>query len=194
MDFNSDGSSGDYTVYVGFWGPGTDAMVQVDNLTLRPIEPDFNLVDDNLFDNQTKAFTISAPWSTEGDAVKGVILGENAVAYIRASSGWNAINQRIATEFYGTHTAWAQVKTSTNVQNGFFGVRDMNGNIVKEVMFGPLSDGASPLTFSFNGTNDPMMTLYIGYWAPDTDSWIQIDNVGVFAQSSFVDSRPWTTS
>jgi hypothetical protein len=187
VDFDAGGYAGDaYTVYVGVLEHG---YISVDHLTLRLIEPAMNLVDDSGFENQTKSSVISPPWFAEGAGLKGVynqMSGKNA--FLRATSGWNAITQKIAANPSTQYTAQARIKTSPNVTDGYFGVRDGNGMVVTEVKFGPLSDGDPPRVFSFQGAMrylgyDPMMTLFVGFWAPGQDAWIEIDDIGVFEGS-----------
>jgi hypothetical protein len=194
VNFNPAPYSGaPFTIYVGFWGPGDNGWVQIDNLTLRKIEPYFNLVDDNLFLNQAKGVPIAAPWRGEGDGdgIKGVnwsfsesLNDEKATAFLRASSGWNAISQRIATANNVRYVATASIRTTQNVEYGFFGVRDGYGRKT-EIRFGPAPD-ESEIRLPFTGSTggyDPMMTLYLGYWGPGADSCVEIQSVGVFPET-----------
>jgi hypothetical protein len=184
VTFDAGGYTGDdYTIYVGSWGGG---YVWCDALVLRLLEQAMNLVDDPGFENQTKDLLISPPWGAEGNGRKGVntVMGAKS-AFLRATSGWNAITQKIAANPSTQYTAQAKITTSPNVQDGYFGVRDGNGTVVTEVRFGPLSNGDPPVVFSFVGATrylgyDPMMTLFVGFWAPGADAWIEVDDVGVF--------------
>ena len=140
---------------------------------------------DGDFENQ-KTNTISAPWYVEGSGFKGIDIGKRLSssgknnAFIRTSfHDWNAITQFFHTTPLQKYRVEADLRTSGNMRDGYFGVRDEVGRVIKEVKFGPLPQYAR-LRFDFAGL--PRQTgvrLFIGYWAPGEDSWIQIDNVHV---------------
>jgi hypothetical protein len=130
---------------------------------------------------------ISAPWSVEGSGFKGVDINKGLAAtgknnaFIRsAPHEWNAITQFIDIDPSKEYGASAAIRTSGNVRDGYFGIRNEVGAIIKEVKFGPLPRYKT-LTFFFRAPRQSVVKLYIGYWPPGEDSWIQIDDVVVGA-------------
>ena len=156
---------------------------------LTAFSPAYADRDDPLLDGdfeRQRSQTVSTPWRTEGRGVKGVDIGKGLAssgrnnAFIRTSAKeWNAITQFFKTIPISTYRVEADIRTSGNVRDGYFGVRDEVGKVIKQVKFGPLPQ-YTRLQFDFqalkgqNGVN-----LFIGYWPPGEDSWIQIDNVDV---------------
>ena len=140
---------------------------------------------DGDFEQQRKQ-AISAPWQTEGSGFKGIDIGKRLAssgknnAFIRTSAReWNALTQFFNTTPLADYRVEADVRSSGNMRDGYFGIRDEVGRVIKEVKFGPLPQ-YTRLRFDFAGL--PRQTgvkLFIGYWALGEDSWIQIDNVHV---------------
>jgi hypothetical protein len=84
----------------------------------------------------------SRNWVGEGragiDIKKGYArTGENN-AWARNNRGWNALRQRIPLDPNKVYTIEAYVRTSGNVTDGYFGVRDATQKPYQEVKFGSL--------------------------------------------------------
>ncbi len=194
VSFYTPANAGGVTVFVRFCTSllAAGTYVQVDGLSLTQIDP-FNpdLVDDSGFENQLRT-TLAAAWKAEGTGTNGIDTGTSASgaknAYIRATSGWNAVTQPIATAVNKYYVARAKVYTSPNFPAGFLGIRDAYGKLVAARIFGPSSMGYTEVTTApFLGTlADPiegsaqMLTLFVGYTATGSDSWVRIDDVHVW--------------
>lgn len=153
--------------------------------SLLPVAPvqAANLVLDSSFEDQSSR-TVSPPWLVEGDGPKGIDIGLGFAAFgsnnafIRTTSGWNAITQWITVKPMTQYTLTGWIRTSSNVKDGYFGVRDNTNLIIEETKYGPLT-GYTKLFVTFNSGFNSTVLLFIGYWAPGADSWVQIDNLSI---------------
>lgn len=145
------------------------------------------LVKDSGFEEQhTRA--VGAPWGFEGIDPKGMDIGlglENTGrnnAWIRSGSRqWNAITQVVTVRPNTAYSLSAWVRTSGNFDGGYFGVRSgASRAILNEVRFGAAAANPAAyqyLSVEFSSGADTTVTVFIGYWAPGADSWLQIDDV-----------------
>jgi hypothetical protein len=159
------------------WGSACSGWV-----TSPPIYVNRNWIGDGGFENWTTP-TIAAPWETEGTGGKGLDINRgnahsgNNNAWIRATSGWNAIKINVFTRPNTDYELTGWFRTSPNVKwAAYFGARDGNGKIINETSFGPYSTYQG-LGIGFNSGNNWFVTVYVGFWAPNADSWIQIDDL-----------------
>jgi hypothetical protein len=144
-----------------------------------------NCLKDGGFEDQTSR-TISGPWSTEGSGFKGIDLdmgnasyGKNN-AFIRTSAKeWNAITQFCNTTPFVNYGVSADIRTSENMQDGYFGIRDELNRVIQEVKFGPLPKYKSVRFFFKGPPRQTGVRFFVGYWGAGEDSWIQIDNVNI---------------
>src|SRR5262245_52785992 len=84
--------------------------------------------------------TISAPWQTEGRGGKGIDINKGQAssgrnnAFIRTSDrDWNALTQFFNTIPLARYRVEADIRTSGNVRDGYFGVRDEVGRVITQV-------------------------------------------------------------
>jgi hypothetical protein len=68
------------------------------------------------------------------------------------------------------------VLATANITKGYFGVRDGSNNVIKEVQFGSLPSYTNQ-TVSFNSGSNSTVSIYVGYWGPGADSWINFGDV-----------------
>ncbi|SOD03339.1 hypothetical protein SAMN05216486_11034 [bacterium JGI 053] len=126
--------------------------------------------------------TVSAPWIAEGsagmDVGRGLAHGGRNNAWARRNTGWNAIRQPVRLIAGVTYTLRAFVRTSENVRDGYFGFRDAAQHPVSEVKFGPLP-AYGELRVTFRPTVTGPYNVFAGFWAPNQDAWIQVDDVRV---------------
>jgi hypothetical protein len=94
---------------------------------------------------------------------------------MRNVSGWNGISQRIKLQPNTEYELKAYIRTSENVTDGSFGVRDANQKAFVELKFGRLAQYI-PLTLRFVTGNEPEYNIFTGFWAVGQDSWVQVDN------------------
>jgi hypothetical protein len=196
VDFMLD-SATSVVVFAGFRSPGTSAMVQLDNLILRPIDSNMNVVDDPGFESQTSAWSLNAPWVAVGSTNSGAGtesgLGTAASgdknAWLSANIGYSEIYQKIPVQAGTSYQATAKVRTSANFSGGVFGLRNRYftpGPGVSDcgkVSFGPSTAGYSTVTFYFTGTSggvdgSVMFELYLGFTA-SVSTWMRIDDISV---------------
>ena len=120
----------------------------------------------------------SSYWQTEGragfDIKKGYSFkGENN-AWMRNVSGWNGIRQQVRLKPNSNYILEAYVRTSGNVTDGYFGVRDTQQKVWSELKFANLSE-YTKLTLQFRTGNASTYNIFTGLWALGQDSWVQVD-------------------
>jgi len=136
---------------------------------------------DGGFESQPSG-TVHSPWVSEGqtgiDIRRGLSHGGSNNAWARYDSGWNAIHQTVRLSAEVTYTLRGFVRTSENVQAGYFGFRNATQQPVSEIQYGPLP-GYRELRVRFRPERTGTYNVFVGFWAPNADSWIQIDDMGV---------------
>jgi hypothetical protein len=145
-----------------------------------------NVASDSGFESQTTN-TIAPPWVGEGPDTKGIDRGlgfqhagsNNAWIHPTntATTQWNAIKQTVNVQPNTGYVLRGWVQTSGNVTGGYFGVRNgTSPDVLAEQHYAP--QGAyAPLTVTFNSGANTQVTIFGGYWAPGSDSWIRLDDV-----------------
>ncbi|BAY98914.1 hypothetical protein NIES37_28920 [Tolypothrix tenuis PCC 7101] len=130
------------------------------------------------FEAQTNQ-RISSPWVGEGRVGVDIGLGysnrgKNNV-WMRNVSGWNGIRQRVRLQPNTQYKLTAYIRTSGNVTDGYFGVRDAQQKVFSEIKFGSLPR-YTPMTLSFRTGNETVYNIFTGFWALGQDSWVQVDD------------------
>ncbi|WOT40647.1 G1 family glutamic endopeptidase [Streptomyces coeruleorubidus] len=145
----------------------------------------YGLVRDPGFEQQNSR-TVSGAWQGEGPDYKGIDIGlgyhktGRNNAFIRTSSRkWNAIKQQVTVKRQTVYYLEGWVRTSGNFTTGYFGARGTDGRTIVQKNFGKVvTNGAYQyLQMAFNSGNNTQVTLYVGYNAPGSDSWVQIDDI-----------------
>ncbi|MGH1397027.1 MAG: hypothetical protein ACRAVC_23775 [Trichormus sp.] len=130
------------------------------------------------FEGQTSQ-TVSSPWAGEGrvgiDRGLGYSHSGSNNAWMRNVSGWNGIRQRVILQPNTQYLLTAYVRTSGNVTDGYFGVRDARQKVFSELKFGSLPR-YTQLTLRFRTGNETEYNIFTGFWALGQDSWVQVDN------------------
>jgi hypothetical protein len=126
--------------------------------------------------------TISSPWTAEGTISVERNQAESQRGRIhilaRNINGWNAIRQTVRLYEGKTYTLKGYIKSSVNVTDGYFGFRGANQRPVSEIKFGS-SGNYRQLSVSFKPTSTGNYNIFAGFWAPNADSWIRIDNITI---------------
>jgi hypothetical protein len=121
----------------------------------------------------------SSYWQTEGragfDINKGYSFKGQNNAWMRNVSGWNGIRQQVRLKPNSNYILEAYVRTSGNVTDGYFGVRDTQQKVWSELKFGTLPQ-YTKLTLQFRTGNASTYNIFTGLWALGQDSWVQVDN------------------
>lgn len=130
------------------------------------------------FEGQTSQ-RVSSPWVGEGrvgiDVGAGYSHSGRNNAWMRNVSGWNGIRQRVRLQPNTQYVLTAYVRTSGNVTDGYFGVRDARQKVFTELKFGSLPR-YTPLTLRFRTGNESVYNIFTGFWALGQDSWVQVDD------------------
>lgn len=174
VSFNS-GANTVVEVYGGLWANG-DTWVQLDDASLTR---GANLVGQAGFEQQTSTSPTS-PWYAEGNAGIDRNLGFARTgannAWVRNNTGWNAIKQEVAVAPNTLYTLTAWLKTSSNLNDGYFGARVLGGGpILNETHLTQPMSGYTQVTVQFNSGANHSVELYAGLWAT-SDTWMQVDD------------------
>jgi hypothetical protein len=180
--FNA-GSRSLASVFIGFWGNGSDGWSQVDDVSLVPLQ----VIRDGGFEMQPTG-AVGWPYDVEGTGTKGIDRqagfqrsGENnAWIHTANASEWNAITQALVVEPYTLYELTAWVQTSSPFGAGYLGIRDGGGNILDETSFGA-STGYTQLSVYFYSGATTTARTYAGYWTPGggIDTWMRLDDVSI---------------
>ncbi|HEX4679599.1 MAG TPA: DUF4185 domain-containing protein [Gaiellaceae bacterium] len=140
-----------------------------------------NMVSDPGFEDQTTN-SVTAPWrvSGTGGIDRGLGNGHSGAnnAWLRSTKGTNTVTQTIAVAPNHSYQLTGWVRTATNVSNGTFGVRAVNGGaVIQQTAFGAKAS-YTQLTVTFNSGNNSLVDVYGGFTA-SVDSWVQLDDVSL---------------
>lgn len=146
--------------------------------------------------------TLDKGWFTTGgagfDVGKGLAHKGANNAWVRASSGWNAVN-KFHDVFPNAHyTVAAWLRFSGSLTDGYFSVREarqLNGDgriLTERRLVGP--SPANPANGNYNkyglefDTHDlQRILIYVGLWGKGVDAWIQIDGVEIRTPTTILD-------
>jgi S-formylglutathione hydrolase FrmB len=152
--------------------PRMMAVVQHPPMNPLPIVNDGNFDDSDI-----------GPWACIGNCGvdEGIGNGYNGNpnnGWVRNNNNaWNDIDQLITVQPNTNYTLTGYIRSSSNADNGYFGVRDYSGNIVGQTEFNYLPD-YTQLTVNFNSGNNSELVVFAGEWTFG-DTWIQVDNVSI---------------
>ncbi len=174
VTFNS-GSNSYVELYNGIWATG-DMWSQIDDVSLTR---DSNLIGHAGFESQSSS-TVSSPWYLQGNGGIDRNIGTARTGlnngYVRWNSGWNAIKQEVFVEPNTNYTLSAWLKTSTNLNDGYFGARLINGGLIlSETHLTTALAIYTKKTVTFNSGNNHSIEVYAGTWAT-ADTWLQMDD------------------
>ena len=124
------------------------------------------------------------PWTCAGSCGVDHGLGNQHTGtgngWVRYVSGWNDIHQDVAVAPNTDYTLTGWIRTSSNNTDGYFGVRDMQTNVISEQKYGNLP-GYTELTVNFNSGDRSEVEVYGGVWALGSDTWAQLDDISITA-------------
>lgn len=132
------------------------------------------------------------------DYGKGLARRGQGNAWIRNTSGWNAINRWVDVLPHSHCYVHAWLRLSPQLTDGYIAVRndkerrsDGNFNVINELkLIGPglkNPDNAdyNPYTFEFDSGDNSRVLFYVGLWGNGRDSWIQVDEVSVSVKTPY---------
>jgi hypothetical protein len=149
---------------------------------LSRIDPVF----DGGFEAQTSR-SLSAPWVSEGPDWKGVDInlgqsqsGRNNAFTWSTGRNWNAILQAVPVTPNTDYVLSGWVRTSGQVNAGFFGARLPGQWPPRERQFGYMGADYQRIEVRFNSSNNSSITIFGGLWGVGTPGeWLQMDNVSL---------------
>jgi S-formylglutathione hydrolase FrmB len=170
------GNNASLVVYGGLWAQNQDTSMQIDDVFLAPSGTPPNVVADPGFESGTLS-----PWNCTGqcglDQNAGNAFSGANNAWVRNWTGWNDIDQTVAVTPNTEYTLTGWLRTSSNNNAGYFGVRDTGGNVISEDEFNSLP-GYTQLTVTLNTGSNNSVVVYGGLWAQG-DTWMQLDDVSL---------------
>ncbi|MEV0268135.1 DUF4185 domain-containing protein [Hamadaea sp. NPDC050747] len=186
-------SSADYPgLYGGFmhpWSGGSDLYLTMSDWTpynvylIRvTLNPDAtignpNLVRDPSFERQTSG-SVAWPWAVVGnggiDHNTWSFTGDRN-GFVRYNSGWHDLHQAVTVAPNTNYVLTGWLRTSGNNDNGFFGVRNVNGLPFAEVNFHAVGSWTR-FTVSFNSGGRTQVEVFAGIWTDNGDMWLQHDD------------------
>jgi S-formylglutathione hydrolase FrmB len=125
----------------------------------------------------------NGPWNCIGYCGVDQAIGNGYASpnngWVRNTNGWNDIDQTVSVKPNTNYTLTGWIRTSSNNDAGYFGVRDTSGNVISEDEFNNLP-GYTQLTVNLNTGSNTSVVVYGGLWPPNfEDTWMQIDNVSL---------------
>ncbi|MFT4030186.1 MAG: DUF4185 domain-containing protein [Protaetiibacter sp.] len=136
-----------------------------------------NLVSDPSFERQTTS-SASSPWACTGNcgidnSIWGVTGDRNG--FVRYNSGWHDIHQLVSVAQNTDYRMTGWLRTSSNNDNGFFGVRNVGGAPISEVNFTSVGSWTR-YSVTFNSGSLTQVELFTGIWTDNGDMWVQTDD------------------
>jgi len=138
-----------------------------------------NLIGDPGFENQSSS-SVSSPWTllNNGGIDRNLGFAHSGTnnGWVRSTSGWNAIKQQVSVEPNASYTLKVWLRSSPNMNNGYFGARGVNsGPIINEIHLTSAMGSYTQKTVTFDSGNRTSLDIYAGIWA-DGDTWMRMDD------------------
>jgi hypothetical protein len=133
----------------------------------------------NGYFSQSKSTSTQSYWETEGQVNFPLIAGASQYkhyALVQNKSGWNAIRQRVRLSKGSTYKLTANVLTSANLTDGYFGFRNTQQQPVSEIKF---NANNRKLTVLFRPQTTGYYYVFAGLWANSGDTSMQVFNVNL---------------
>lgn len=99
--------------------------------------------------------------------------------WVRNIFGWNDIHQTVPVLPNTDYTLTGWIRTSSNNNNGYFGVRKLDDTVISEKKYGKLT-GYTQQTVQFNSGNNTQVRVFGGVWAVG-DTWARFDDLSLTA-------------
>lgn len=162
------------------WDPYNSYLIKVglsaDGRVTRP-----NLVADPGFERQPTTST-SAPWVCTGscgtDNNHTWAYAGSHNGYVRAESGWQSLHQTVRVQPNTTYEFSAWVKTSSNNDNGYVGVRTSGLQVLAETNFQAVGDWTR-FDLTVDSGDRTSLQVFAGIWTDNGDMWMQLDDVAL---------------
>lgn len=165
------------------WDPYNVYLMRVQlSTTGQIVKP--NLVGDPSFERSALSSTgTGGTWACSGNC--GVDTGHwgysgDNNAFARYNAGWQDVHQTVAVTAGTGYRLTGWVRTSSNSDNGFFGVRDTAGAVISEAHFTSVGEWTR-FTVDFASGSRTAVVVYGGVWTDHGDIWIQLDDFSLTA-------------
>ena len=96
--------------------------------------------------------------------------------WVRNNRGWNDIHTTVPVAANTTYRLTGWIRTSSNSDNGYFGVRTTGGAVLGEARFTRFGAYTRVTTDVSTGANTSVV-VYGGVWTNSGDIWMQLDDV-----------------
>lgn len=106
--------------------------------------------------------------------------------YVRASSGWNALNQSVVVHPYTDYTPRDWVRGSANNTEGYFGAREPGNGLILGRSSSARWGAYTGQVVHFNSGPHALIEVYGGLWAENGDTWMQLDDVSLTRGSNLI--------
>jgi hypothetical protein len=127
--------------------------------------------------------TSGGPWACTGncgtDRNLGFAHSQRNNGFVRYNQGWNDVHQAVSVTPNTTYRLTGWLRTSTNSDNGFFGIRTTGGAVLGEAHFTRV-DAYTMFTATANSGANTSLVAYAGVWTDHGDIWLQLDDVMLF--------------
>ena len=143
-----------------------------------------SILSDGDFEEQPLSGKLRSPWYSEGgagiDPKRGLSYRSDNNAWVGKKVGWNAIFHFPTPLSKGVlYTLTAFVRTSDDARDGYFGFRNKDQSVVKELQkFGPIHTYRE-LKLRFRPERTDSYRVFIGFWSRSPESWIRVDYVSL---------------
>jgi hypothetical protein len=164
------------------WDPYNVYLMKVQlNTSAQIVKP--NLVGDPSFERSALSSGTGGTWACSGncgiDSAHWSYSGDNN-AYARYNAGWQDVHQTVPVAANTSYRLTGWVRTSSNSDNGFFGVRDTAGAVISEAHFTSVGSWTR-FTVDVSSGSRTAVVVYGGVWTDHGDIWIQLDDVSLVA-------------
>lgn len=164
------------------WDPYNVYLMKVQlNTSAQIVKP--NLVGDPSFERSALSSGTGGTWACSGncgiDSAHWSYSGDNN-AYARYNAGWQDVHQTVPVAANTSYRLTGWVRTSSNSDNGFSGVRDTAGAVISEAHFTSVGSWTR-FTVDVSSGSRTAVVVYGGVWTDHGDIWIQLDDISLVA-------------
>lgn len=158
------------------WDPYNVYLMKV-GITTSGTIANLNLVSDPSFERQATS-SVANPWACYGNC--GIDNGTwsfsgDRNAFVRYNAGWHDVHQVVSVSPNTDYTMTGWIRTSSNNDAGYFGVRDPGGPPFAEIDFQAVGSWTR-YSVSFNSGSRTAVELFTGIWTDNGDMWVQLDD------------------
>lgn len=125
----------------------------------------------------------NGPWACAGncgtDRNLGFAHSQKNNGFVRYNWGWHDVHQTVSAQPNTVYRLTGWLRTSSNSDNGFFGLRTTGGTVLSEANFTRV-DNYTMFTVTANSGPNTSLVVFAGVWTDHGDIWLQLDDVMLF--------------